>query len=182
VIVLLERSRDCPSDDGRCTRGPHGARERVDGCARRDYVVDERDAQARVAAFDTEGAGDVAESLGKPERALGRSGLAATNPMDMERNSELCGHRPRDLDGLVVAALAQPRSMQRHGNERIGDFTAATELGAEQEPQRSPERALTVVLERLHLTVERPRIAVGRDERIDLPRDAALRAMRDGSR
>jgi hypothetical protein len=102
--------------------------------------------------------------------------------MDVEGNSELCGHRPRDLDGLVVAALAQPRSMQRHGNEHIGDFTAATELGAEQEPQRSPERALTVVLERLHLTVERPRIAVGRDERIDLPRDAALRAMRDGSR
>jgi hypothetical protein len=32
---------------------------------------------------------------------------------------QLAAERPRDFDGLVVAALAQSSRMQRHGNERV---------------------------------------------------------------
>jgi hypothetical protein len=65
---------------------------------------------------------------------LRRRRLTASNTGGRERNIELRGQRARDLFDLVVAALAKPRGVQRHGDQSIGRESSAVELGGEQEP------------------------------------------------
>jgi hypothetical protein len=48
--------------------------------------------------------------------------------MHVERDIELGRDYTRDLGSLVVTALAQPRCMQRHGDERVHGDVATLEL------------------------------------------------------
>jgi hypothetical protein len=100
----------------------------------------------------------------------------------VERDAELGGDDPRDLGSLVVAALAQTRPVQRHGNERIRGRATPPELRDQQEPQRPAERAHAVELERVQLPIERCCVKIGRDERVDLPGAGRAGAARDRPR
>jgi hypothetical protein len=75
---------------------------------------------AREILPDGECALDVHASVGEVERRLRRRRSSAANSVHLERHPELCRHDARDLCGLVVAALAKSRLVQRHGNEHVG--------------------------------------------------------------
>jgi hypothetical protein len=63
---------------------------------------------------------------------LRRRRAYAPNSVHVERDADLGGDGARDLGRLVVAARAQPRAVQRHGNQRIRRRSAAVELSGEQ--------------------------------------------------
>jgi hypothetical protein len=113
---------------------------------------------------------------------LRRRRLTASNTGGRERDIELRGQCARDFLRLIVAALAEPLCVQRHGDQSIGAESAAVELGGEQEPERATEHARAVELERMQLTVERACINVRSDERVDVPRVSRLRAAADRKR
>lgn len=105
----LRRSGDRPRADGDRAGRPNGGGERVDGGSRRNDIVDERDVPARVVQADRECALDVPAPVGELERRLGCRRSSAANSAHVERDGELRRYDPRDLRGLVVAALAKPR-------------------------------------------------------------------------
>ena len=101
--------------------------------------------------------------------------------MNVKRDSQLRSDDASDLGGLVVAALTESRSVQRHGDERIRVLMAALERCGKQEPQCSAERPRAVELQSLHLGVERRPVDKRGDERIDLPHAAQPWTTLDGS-
>jgi len=87
-----------------------------------------------------------------------------------------------DLLRLVVAALVAARAMQRHRDERVELAAKARKLGDEQQRERSSHGPCAVVLERVHVVIERRTVRERRDDGVDIPRLLRARAMGHGPR
>jgi hypothetical protein len=176
----LRRTRDGRADAARGAGRRERCRERIDRGARRHDVVDDRDALPTQIALHAKRSGDAREASACALSRLARALEGACDAALEQRQGQLARDRARDLERLVVTALAQARRVQRHGHERIDLGTQRRERAGEQQPERAAERAGPAILQRVHVVIERCRIGVRRDERVHAPGRPAPRAARDG--
>ena len=136
------------------------------GAAGRHHVVDQRDVPAAQLAaparLDGEGAAHVAGALGRRQRDLVRRVAQAQQQRRLGATAEPRREPPRELPGLVVAALAQARrrraaparsasasaSAARAGaglDHRLGEHRREVERGMELERRNQPVPRIGVV-------------------------------------
>jgi hypothetical protein len=113
---------------------------------------------------------------------LRRRGGVALDSAERERQAQRSSHRARDFERLIEPALAQACPMERHREQRFLAGEGRAQRFGEQQTEGAAERAPAMVLEGLHVIVERRNVVERRHDGVDVPRRPPPRATRDGPR
>src|SRR5580765_1862677 len=115
ISNIGSRPANHPVGHARRARRLQRARQLVERCAGSHHVVDQRYALARERAVAAKRAAHVAPARLAVEAGLRRRVALTRARFDFQPPAEMAGN----LDRLVVAALAQPLSGKRHGNDAV---------------------------------------------------------------
>lgn len=165
----LSGSSHCPGFDTRRPRRTQSHGHGVGRRARRDHVVDDRDALTLKVAADAKNAGSETPSRVPVEIRLRWRIDEAIDAPRQSRQPKLPREHDRQLVGLVEPSRSETARVKRNDGQRVDRCASANELGRQELAQGSPQQSLAAEFERAQVLRQRQRINERGANGVDVP-------------